>query len=391
MNYKNKIVLLFVTINIFVSYSCSEKNNNNSLKKNIEKIVELNKSSLTKTKYLDSNYFSSNLVKIIKEDKILVGNFNLSKSYKNKYIFVSQDNCSIKIVKTNGDLVSQFSIKGKGLGLINYVNSFCFYNNILIFYDSSLRKFVEYDFNGKFVDEKQNTDENLPYHISAMHWHNKSNIYSTGINIKEFENYSKKLIYNNFYIFDYKNLKIIKNYKIQPLRMIDFLKTDDISGSPVSNPFSLTILDSLLYVFDQVSGEVMNFSLDADFKLTKLHRYIFNKKLFRAHINLAKKENNIQKSDEWFKSGSFLNNIFSNNFHIIYYITEYEPKIDQIIHKLYFFDKVNLTLVYELIYNDEIYLKFVEGNFLIFLGYENLTGYKKNELRLYRISYNKLF
>lgn len=372
------VLLLFI--------SCTEKKTDElHLTKELE-VIEINDHDYKRIT-LSGKDFINNKSFSISEEKDYVGTWNFSFLRDNNYFLISPDNCTVIILDKAGKKNNSFSVKGKGLGLIKYTNASCITDTSIIFYDSSLRKFVEYSYTGRFIKEIINDASSLPYHISGMVY-NRLSFFCVGIDNYGYEEYQKKKRYSNFFKFDYPNLKVLNKNSFLPDNFDEYLKSDDIAANPVSNPFNINMIDNKIYIYDWVSGEVTYFTLDDTSKVTRLK---LNSTLFQRHIPLSAKNNNPKLSTEWFKSGAYLNNIFEDDKFVILYFTVFNNRTDKIDKNILFIDKASMKLKYNLYTDEDKHLKFIDNHNLIFIGYENIEEFKSGSLTLYKINYKELF
>lgn len=333
-----------------------------------KKIIRIYKSADVKQIYLDSTQFMQE-TSLIDDSTVSIGDYNISKYKNGKLFIVSQENCSVGIIDTNLSLNNSFAIKGKGLGYLSFINSFAIRDTVMIFYDSSLRKFVEYNFSGQFLYQKMNKNIELPYHISDMIFY-EDKYYFTGINNMGYQKYSNKKEYENFFVVSNSIEYLLNKFILQPEIMKKFLINNDISASPVSNPFFLRKYENNLFVFDQHSGEFTKCTIINDsIQVTNL--YYIDDRLFTRHAPLTKNNFDPESNREWFESGSFLIDLFYIEFHLIIYITRYSAKNKKINHYLLFVDKNNMEVIYILYWDINYYLKIVNNKSLVFIGYEN--------------------
>ncbi|MFZ2323379.1 MAG: hypothetical protein WAV89_06765 [Ignavibacteriaceae bacterium] len=379
----SKNILIFF---LLLFFSCIEKKADEVLVKREPEVIEINEQGFKKIT-LSSKDFINNKSLIINEEKNYVGTWNFSYLSDNKYFLISPDNCTAIIIDKTSKKTNSFCVKGKGLGLIKYINASCITDTSIVFYDSSLRKFVEYSYIGKFIKEIINDASLLPYHISGMVY-NKFSIFCVGIDNNGYQEYQKKKEYSNFFKFDYPNLKVFSKNSFLPDNFSEYLKAEDIAANPVSNPFNINMIDNKIYIYDWVSGQVTYFTLDDDYDATRIK---LNSTIFQRHIPLTIKNNTSKLSSEWFKSGAYLNNIFEDEKFLIIYFTVFNNRTDKIDKNILFIDKASMKLKYTFSTDEDKHLKFIDSDNLIFIGYENLEEFKSGSLTLYKINYKKLF
>lgn len=378
---KSVLILFFMLF-----FSCIEKKDDKLFLEKASEVIEINEQGSKKIT-LSNKDFINNKSLIIREEKNYVGTYNFSYSTDNKYFLISPDNCTVIILDKNGKKANSFSIKGKGLGLIKNINASCITDTSIIFYDSSLRKFVEYSHSGNFIKEIINDASLFPYHISGMVC-NKTNFYCVGIDNNGYQEYLNKKEYPNFFKFSYPNLKILSKNSFFPDNFAEYLKTEDIAANPVSNPFNIKMIDKKVYIYDWVSGQLTYFTLNNYYNATVIK---LNRDIFKRHIPLTTKNISPKLSSEWFKSGAYLNDIFEDDKYMIIYLTVFNNRTDKIDKNVLFIDKESLKLKYTISTNEDKHLKFIDSNYLIFIGYENLEEFKSGTLTLYKINYKKLF
>ena len=384
-----KNLMIYINILIvflLVFYSCSDKETKKYAPPKSHNTIELKEKDVKKI-ILNSNDFANNKIFNLKEEKHYVGTWNFAHQKNDKYFFISPDNCTIIILEKSGKFITGFSVKGNGLGFLKVINASVITDNSIILYDSSLRKFVEYDFGGRFIREYVNDGSSLPYHISGIAY-NKPSFFCVGIDNDGYEAYSNKKVYTNLFEIDIYNQKLINKYSIIPDNFEEYLKSNDIAANPVSNPFNITLIKNKIYVFDWVSGQINYFVLNDINSLTKIK---LSNDLFPKHFPLTMDKNNSKLSNEWFKSGAYLNNIFEDNNFLMLYITIYNNHTNKIDKNILFIDKESMNLKYIISTDEEKHLKFVEDNKLIFTGYDNPEAYESGIITVYKLDYKKLF
>lgn len=371
---------------LLLCLTCTEKKTDELHLTKEPEVIEINDGDYKKIT-LSSKDFINNKNFSINEGKNYVGTWNFSYLKDDNYVLISPDNCTVIIIDKAGKKNNSFSVKGKGLGLIKYINSSCITDTSIIFYDSSFRKFVEYSYTGRLIKEIINDASLLPYHISGMVY-NKSSLFCVGIDNFGYQEYQKKKEYSNFFKFDYPDLKFHNKNSFLPDNFAEYLKSDDIAANPVSNPFNINMINNKIYIYDWISGEVTYFTLNDTNNITRLK---LNNTLFQRHIPLATKNNSPKLSSEWFKSGAYLNSIFEEDKFVIFYITVFNNRTDKIDKNILFIDKESMILKYTLYTDEDKHFKFIDNHNLIFIGYENIDEFKSGLLTLYKINYKELF
>lgn len=377
--------------NIFIAfllllYSCSDKNTNELLVKQSYNIIELKDNDAPKIA-LSNKDFADNKSFSIDEERIYIGTWNFAYLNNEKYFFISPDNCTIVIIDKSGNYINGFSVKGKGFRLLKFINASVVMDTSIILYDSSLRKFVEYNYNGEFIKEIINNGSSFPYHISGI-VSNKSSYFCMGIDNDGYQEYLRKKEYANFFQFDLDNLEVINKYSIFPDGFTEYLESDDIAASSISNPFNINLIGNKIYIYDWISGQVIYFALNDINSITKIK---LSNGIFPKHIPLTTKKNTPKLSYEWFKSGAYLNNVFEDDKFLILYITVFNDRNNKIDKNIIFVDKKSMKIKYTLFTDEDKNLKLIHDNHLIFIGYENLKSYESGLFTVYKINYKKLF
>lgn len=385
----NKISFSIICLCCLLFNSCVNQEDRISYSENnfINEKIKIYKSANVKQIYLDSTQFIQERF-LIDDSTVSLGDYNISKYKNGKLFIVSQRNCSVGIIDTNLSLINSFAIKGKGLGYLSFINSFAIIDTVLIFYDSSLRKFVEYNFSGHFLYQKMNKNIKMPYHISDMIF-DENKYYFTGIDNMSYQKYNNQKEYENLFVVSDSIDSLFNKFVLHPEIMKKFLINNDISASPVSNPFFLRKYENNLFVFDQHSGEFISCTITND-SIQIANLYYIDDRLFARHTPLTKNNFDPESNREWFESGSFLIDLFYTEFHLIIYITKYNKGNKKINHYLLFVNKRNMEVGYILYWKNN-YLKLVNNNSLVFIGYESEKNIENGVLTLFRIHYNKLF
>lgn len=291
-----------------------------------------------------------------------------------EWIFVfSQKHPCIYKLNQQYELLDEYIIEGNGPGEVHFITSATVNNKIIYVTDATTRKIVKLSIDGKFIDETIVTEPFLPYNITGIVSLDSSNlILAAGISEDEWKNYQNREPYDNLYLCDMFNKKLLHSISCMPDNIKEGIVELDVISSTVSSPFYLSFFKKDFYLFNRSSNEIIELSIQGD-KITPIRRLVLPENLFKFHIPMLLQDyndfNNPEKSLSWFRSGDNLDKVCLNDQLIIVRKTSYDARQDKMKFTYLVVDKNNMRLINAIYSYENLLLNFLDEKYLILSKY----------------------